>query len=119
MSYFIHTVDHSRVTLQDMDPNVIGSDYINANYVGVSWHTKTMLKKKKSKWTGVLKATKWQVRSSDFLHTICSFSMAIELQVCMLEVVCISHKILEIFPNQVSLHTTVQLLLNDHLWGNG
>lgn len=36
MSYFIHTVDHSRVTLQDMDPNVIGSDYINANYVGVS-----------------------------------------------------------------------------------
>lgn len=56
MPYFIHTVDHSRVTLQDMDPNVIGSDYINANFVGVSWHTKTLFKKKHS--SGAIKATK-------------------------------------------------------------
>ena len=33
---FIHTVDHSRVILHDRDPNVIGSDYVNANFVGVS-----------------------------------------------------------------------------------
>lgn len=35
-AFFINTVDHSRVLLKDMDPDVVGSDYINANYVGVS-----------------------------------------------------------------------------------
>ena len=34
--YFIHAVDHSRVILKERDPDVIGSDYINANFVGVS-----------------------------------------------------------------------------------
>lgn len=29
-------VNDTRVTLQDADPNVVGSDYINANYVKVS-----------------------------------------------------------------------------------
>lgn len=28
-------VDHTRVVLNDMDPNVPGSDYINANYIRV------------------------------------------------------------------------------------
>ena len=27
------TVDHTRVILHDADPEVVGSDYINANYV--------------------------------------------------------------------------------------
>ena len=31
-------VDHSRVILKERDPNVIGSDYVNANFVGVSSH---------------------------------------------------------------------------------
>lgn len=30
-----HLVDHSRVILQGRDPNIPGSDYINANYVKV------------------------------------------------------------------------------------
>lgn len=32
-------VDHSRVILQGRDSNIPGSDYINANYVKVSWVT--------------------------------------------------------------------------------
>ena len=36
VSNFTHAVDHSRVILKDADQNVIGSDYINANFVGVS-----------------------------------------------------------------------------------
>lgn len=32
----IISVDHTRVILKDDDPNVSGSDYINANYVSVS-----------------------------------------------------------------------------------
>lgn len=30
---FLFPVDHTRVTLEGGDPNVIGSDYINANYI--------------------------------------------------------------------------------------
>ena len=30
------TVDHTRVVLHDGDPNVVGSDYVNANYITVS-----------------------------------------------------------------------------------
>lgn len=30
---FVSTVDHTRVILKEADPNVSGSDYINANYV--------------------------------------------------------------------------------------
>ena len=33
----LHPVDHSRVVLRGGDPNVVGSDYINANFVGVSY----------------------------------------------------------------------------------
>lgn len=33
----LHSVDHSRVVLRGGDPNVVGSDYINANFVGVSY----------------------------------------------------------------------------------
>ena len=29
----LFTVDHTRVILKDSDPSVIGSDYINANYI--------------------------------------------------------------------------------------
>ena len=29
------SVDHTRVVLKDIDPNVAGSDYINANYISV------------------------------------------------------------------------------------
>lgn len=32
----IFLVDHSRVILKGRDPDVIGSDYINANYLDVS-----------------------------------------------------------------------------------
>ena len=31
--YFMFLVDHTRVILQGGDPNVTGSDYINANYI--------------------------------------------------------------------------------------
>lgn len=34
-SFTASPVDHSRVILQGRDPNVPGSDYINANYVKV------------------------------------------------------------------------------------
>ena len=38
--FFFHSVDHSRVVLLAGDPYVVGSDYINANFVGVSsWLT--------------------------------------------------------------------------------
>ena len=33
----LYSVDHSRVVLRGGDPNVVGSDYINANFVGVSY----------------------------------------------------------------------------------
>ena len=36
VSDLIHAVDHSRVILKEMDPNITGSDYVNANFVGVS-----------------------------------------------------------------------------------
>ena len=58
-----------------MDPNVVGSDYINANFVGVSKHTTTMFKKNPVDMCA--KSYKIQVRASDFLHTIYSFSIAI------------------------------------------
>ena len=29
----LFTVDHTRVTLKDSDPSIVGSDYINANYI--------------------------------------------------------------------------------------
>lgn len=29
-------VDHTRVRLKDVDPNIPGSDYINANYIKVN-----------------------------------------------------------------------------------
>lgn len=32
---FYHAVDETRVILQDGDPNMVGSNYINANYVKV------------------------------------------------------------------------------------
>lgn len=31
-------VDHTRVVLHDVDANVVGSDYINANHISVSTH---------------------------------------------------------------------------------
>lgn len=31
------TVDHTRVKLKDVDPNVPGSEYINANYIKVQF----------------------------------------------------------------------------------
>lgn len=34
--FFFNQVNETRVALQDMDPEVVGSDYINANYVKVS-----------------------------------------------------------------------------------
>lgn len=34
-SFIAFPVDHSRVILQGRDPNIPGSDYINANYVKV------------------------------------------------------------------------------------
>lgn len=34
--FFFPQVNETRVTLKDTDPNVVGSDYINANYVRVS-----------------------------------------------------------------------------------
>lgn len=34
-SFIAPPVDHSRVILQGRDPNIPGSDYINANYVKV------------------------------------------------------------------------------------
>lgn len=33
---FIYIVDYSRVILYDRDLNVIGLDYVNVNFVGVS-----------------------------------------------------------------------------------
>lgn len=33
---FLPQVNETRVILKDTDPNVVGSDYINANYVRVS-----------------------------------------------------------------------------------
>lgn len=36
-SNFNLAVDHSRVILDNAEPNIVGSDYINANYVGVSF----------------------------------------------------------------------------------
>lgn len=30
------SVDHTRVKLKDVDPNIPGADYINANYIKVS-----------------------------------------------------------------------------------
>lgn len=37
VSFLPMPVDHSRVILQGRDSNIPGSDYINANYVKVSW----------------------------------------------------------------------------------
>lgn len=37
VSNFNLAVDHSRVILDNAEPNIVGSDYINANYVGVSF----------------------------------------------------------------------------------
>lgn len=31
------SVDHTRVKLKDVDPNVLGSEYINANYIKVQF----------------------------------------------------------------------------------
>ena len=33
VSLSLFVVDHTRVVLKDSDPNVVGSDYINANYI--------------------------------------------------------------------------------------
>ena len=38
---FLYSDDHSRVKLQN-DPNIPGSDYINASYIDVSSDTHTM-----------------------------------------------------------------------------
>lgn len=35
-THFFSQVNDTRVILQDTDPDVVGSDYINANYVRVS-----------------------------------------------------------------------------------
>lgn len=34
--YFVFSVDTTRVEIREMDPDVPGSDYINANYIRVS-----------------------------------------------------------------------------------
>jgi protein tyrosine phosphatase len=33
--YIFLTVDHTRVKLKDVDPNVPGAEYVNANYIKV------------------------------------------------------------------------------------
>lgn len=49
-TYFLPQVNETRVVLKDTDPNVVGSDYINANYVRVSlqslWPHSTQNEKK-------------------------------------------------------------------------
>jgi protein tyrosine phosphatase len=33
--YIFFSVDHTRVKLKDVDPNVPGAEYVNANYIKV------------------------------------------------------------------------------------
>jgi protein tyrosine phosphatase len=37
--YIFVSVDHTRVKLKDVDPNVPGAEYINANYIKVTYTT--------------------------------------------------------------------------------
>jgi protein tyrosine phosphatase len=35
--YIFVSVDHTRVKLKDVDPHVLGAEYINANYIKVTY----------------------------------------------------------------------------------